>query len=137
MDQSEPEAESTDIVCGPRSLQMNLKVHCCPWTPLVLTFGRENTKLDTIMNGRKNSHGSSTVSPAKVCCVNCVGSIYIIIKLHAINQVFGWVSQPCLNMRKDKVLRHSQSETHLAALEKEQLAIIAASDGGIAQALEL
>ena len=47
-----------------------------------------------------------------------------------------WVSQPCLNMRKDKVLRHSQSEMHLAALEKERLVIVAAADGGIAQAFE-
>ena len=47
-----------------------------------------------------------------------------------------WVSQPCLNMRRDKVLRHSQSEMHLAALEKERLAIVAAGDGGIAQAFE-
>ena len=42
----------------------------------------------------------------------------------------------CLNMRRDKVLRHSQCEMHLAALEKERLAIVAAGDGGIAQAFE-
>ena len=52
------------------------------------------------------------------------------------NKSGNWVSQPCLQMRKDKVVRHSQSDMHLAALEKERLAIAAAADGGIAQAFE-
>ena len=109
-----PEVESTDTVGGPRSLpratlgsedestdslhlqsksesqrSWNLTVYCQPRTPLVweaLTFGRANTKLATIMNERRNSRGPSTVSPTKVYCVDCVGSI---IKLHAINQVLG------------------------------------------------
>ena len=54
----------------------------------------------------------------------------------ACNKSGVWVSQPCLNLRKDKVLRHSQSDMHIAALEKERLAVIAAVDGGIAQAFE-
>lgn len=43
------------------------------------------------------------------------------------------VSQPCVQMRKDKVIRHSKSDMHLLALEKEWLAIALASDGGVAQ----
>lgn len=34
------------------------------------------------------------------------------------------------------MLKHSQSDMHVAAVEKERLAIIAEADGGIAQAFE-
>ena len=70
-----------------RVVQLNLalpRTRVLVWE--ALTFGGTNTNLGTIVNGRRNSRGSNTVSPTKVCCVDCVVHI---IKLHAINRVFG------------------------------------------------
>jgi hypothetical protein len=56
--------------------------------------------------------------------------------VHAHNNSGRWINEPCLHLRKDKVVRHCKSEAHLTAVEKEHLAVSAATDGGIEQAFE-
>jgi hypothetical protein len=56
--------------------------------------------------------------------------------LHTRNNCGKWSSQPCLQLRRDKVVSHSKTDSHLAAVEKERLAVSAAIDGGIQQAME-
>jgi hypothetical protein len=55
--------------------------------------------------------------------------------LHTRNNCGKWSSQPCLQLRRDKVVSHSKTDSHLAAVEKERLAVSAAIDGGIQQAV--
>ena len=52
------------------------------------------------------------------------------------NKTSVWASEPCKQLKKDKVVQHGRSEMHAAAVERERLAIASTSDGGIAQAYE-
>ena len=52
------------------------------------------------------------------------------------NKTGVWASEPCKQLRKDKVVQHARSEMHATAAEKERLAIASTSDGGIAQAFQ-
>ena len=52
------------------------------------------------------------------------------------NKIGVWASEPCKQLRKDKVVQHARSEMHAAAIERERLAIASTSDGGIAQAFQ-
>ena len=56
--------------------------------------------------------------------------------LNSRNKTSVWASEPCKQLRKDKVVQHGRSEMHAAAVERERLAIASTSDGGIAQAFE-
>ena len=47
-----------------------------------------------------------------------------------------WASEPCKQLRKDKVVQHARSEMHANAIERERLAIASTSDGGIVQAFQ-
>jgi len=47
------------------------------------------------------------------------------------NKTSVWASEPCKQLRKDKVVQHGHSEMNVAAVERERLAIASTSDGGI------
>ena len=52
------------------------------------------------------------------------------------NKIGVWASEPCKQLRKDKVVQHARSDMNAAAIERERLAIASTSDGGIAQAFQ-
>ena len=52
------------------------------------------------------------------------------------NKTGVWSSEPCKQLRKDKVVQRAQSEMHATAVERERLAIAFTSDGGIVQAFQ-
>lgn len=52
------------------------------------------------------------------------------------NRTGVWANEPCKQLRKDKIVQHAQSEMHATAVERERLAIVSTSDGGIAQAFQ-
>ena len=47
-----------------------------------------------------------------------------------------WTREPCTQLRKDKILEHQRSQTHLRSVEAERTRVSALYSGGIAAAFE-
>ena len=52
------------------------------------------------------------------------------------NKTGVWSSEPCKQLRKDKVVQYARYEMHATAIEREKVAIATNSGGGITQAFQ-
>ena len=68
------------------------------------------------------------------CCV--LHDMHKFNLVNSRNKTGVWASEPCKQLRKDKVVQHVRSEMHAAAIERERLATASTYDSRIAQAFQ-
>ena len=95
---------------------------------------KQNTGKDTTRTGRNSIHGWYLLLIAitrRLLCGLC--------QRHKVTQRSGagmWISKPCTILHKDMIDRHSQSNMHKEAMEREAIWLSVEHHGGIQQAFQ-